>query len=243
MSRVFALFSHPDVQQAMTLVFCALIPSLMTGLSRKPGPYTNAGVAALKFILDRLSVVTHADSPGTLKAPFTGSGPSMAGADPINTSRVGGFASIPALLVLIAATLLLSLAAHADAPPPRVTQVLPMVAESDPPPSSTYGGCVGRWTCFQPSVSIAPLAVNLRTHTVEAGFQPGVGYGVTIHKGEWYSFGVDAYLALDVGAQRFSIAVMGKAVNGYLRFGWSKGFIGDSNATSPRLLFGIGTDL
>lgn len=132
-----------------------------------------------------------------------------------------------------------SLAARAD-----VVQALPEVAASDAPTPSRFGGCVGPWACFQPSVVVTPLAINLRAKKVEAGFTPGVGYGVTFHKGEWYAFGFDAYFNVSTaGGGVAAIAVMGKAANGYLRFGWSKGFIGDSDATAPRLLFGIGSDL
>ena len=152
----------------------------------------------------------------------------------------------------IVALLLLPGTARAQTAPPKATaaapvvQVLPQVAASDdpaPPAPSKFGGCVGPWTCFQPSAVVIPLSINLRTKTVEPGFQPGVGYGVTFHPGQWYSFGVDIYLNVGVAPQVAAIAVLGKAVNGYLRFGWSKGFIGDSNASSPRLLVGVGTDL
>jgi hypothetical protein len=51
----------------------SLIPSLIVGLT--PYPKAAEAVAVLKTILNFLSVLTHSDSPGTFKAPFTMSPP------------------------------------------------------------------------------------------------------------------------------------------------------------------------
>lgn len=53
--------------QTIAFVLLLVVPSLITGLSRYPKA---AGVVHwLKVALDLLSVVTHADSPGSLKVP------------------------------------------------------------------------------------------------------------------------------------------------------------------------------
>lgn len=51
------------------LVFVVLIPSLITALS--PYPKAKGVVAFLQAVLDRFSGLTHPNSPGTLKLPFT----------------------------------------------------------------------------------------------------------------------------------------------------------------------------
>lgn len=46
----------------------SLLPSLITGLSSFPK--ASGAVSVLKQVLAALSVLTHADSPGTFKAPL-----------------------------------------------------------------------------------------------------------------------------------------------------------------------------
>jgi hypothetical protein len=82
--------------------------------------------------------------------------------------------------------------------------------------------------------------VNLSTGKVEGAFAPGVGYGFTRNPGAWSSFGVDLYFVLDPGAQQLSTSLILKLVNGYLRVGLSKGFIGDK---SIRIPVGVGVPL
>lgn len=96
-------------QEVLAGLGVVLLPSLITALGRKPGPYTNAGIAALQWLLDRLSFLTHSNSPGTLKFPLTGSGPASQAADPVNTPRSAGFARVSVLALLsLASTLLLA---------------------------------------------------------------------------------------------------------------------------------------
>jgi hypothetical protein len=151
---------------------------------------------------------------------------------PAPTARRVGFIGA----ALLAFVLLMPTAARA--------QVAPVATPSTPsnatPTPSRFGGCVGPWTCFAPAVVVVPIAINLRTKVLEAGFQPGLCYGVSIHSEAWWGFGADVCGDLNVGAQTASIAVMGSFLGGWGRFGWSKGFIGDSNATAPRLLLGLG---
>lgn len=109
------------------------------------------------------------------------------------------------------------------------------------PTPSKYGGCLKSGSmCFGPSVSVSMLALNLSKATVEGAFSPGVGYGFTYKPGQWDSIGADVYFVLDPGAQQASMAIVLKLVNGFFRFGVSKGFIGD---TSWRIPVGLGVDL
>jgi hypothetical protein len=120
------------------------------------------------------------------------------------------------------------------------------VAQSDPlpePPPVTpaHSGCLKNGKlCFGPTFSLTVAAINLTTKKVEGSFAPGIGVGMTLNPGLWSSVGVDFYLNLDPGAQNASGAILVKLLNGYVRAGYSKGFIGD---TSHRLLFGTGIDL
>ena len=107
--------------------------------------------------------------------------------------------------------------------------------------ASTFGGCVpsGK-VCFGPSLAITAVAINISKGTVEGSFTPGLGYGFSAFQGQWYSFGADVYGDVNPAAQQASVALLLKLVNGYVRIGASKGFIGDH---SWRIPIGIGIDL
>lgn len=174
-------------------------------------------------------------------------------------SKARGLAILPVMVAIALASSFLSFAAHADATPSTsassasssaspapVKQALPLVAPSDPLPSqpvtaSSFGGCTvdGKW-CFGPSVAITAAAINLTKKSVEGAFAPGLGYGLQLNKGQWYSVGADFYADINPATQQVSLAVMLKLVNGYLRIGASKGFIGD---TAWRIPIGIGVDI
>jgi hypothetical protein len=120
------------------------------------------------------------------------------------------------------------------------------VAPSDPLPTPAvvapkFGGCTKTGAvCFGPSVAVSMVAINFSSKKIEGAFAPGLGYGFTWKPGAWDSFGADAFFVLDPGAQQASASVVFKLVNGYLRVGISKGFIGD---TSWRMPVGVGVDL
>lgn len=109
-------------------------------------------------------------------------------------------------------------------------------------PASPFGGCVGvrKNVCFGPSAVVGLVAINLSSKKVEGAFSPGVGYGFTVNPGKWSSFGADAFFVVDPGAQQVSGSFVLKLINGYLRVGVSKGFIGDQ---SWRIPVGLGVDL
>jgi hypothetical protein len=232
----FALAHGP----AGVTLLLVLIPSLITGLSEYPK--AASFVSFLKVLLNLLSVLSHRDSPGTFKLPFTFSqAPAVLGSNVVGLkSSAKGFATLYVLIAIaIGALVALAMPAHAADAPTGGT--LADVAPSDPPPSSMFGGCLksGK-VCFSPSVSITIAALNFSTKKIEGAFSPGVGYGFTAYPGQWYSVGADAYFTLDPGAQQASISLLGKFLNGYFRVGPSKGFIGD---TSWRLLFGSGVNV
>ena len=110
------------------------------------------------------------------------------------------------------------------------------------PAPSPFGGCVGvrKNVCFGPSAVVGLVAINLSSKKVEGAFSPGVGYGFTVNPGKWSSFGADAFFVVDPGAQQVSGSLVLKLINGYLRVGVSKGFIGD---VSWRIPVGLGVDL
>lgn len=121
-------------------------------------------------------------------------------------------------------------------------------ARAQTPPATNapvIGGCFanGKW-CVGPTVSLTVPAINLTTKHVEAGFNPGVGLGVTYMKGTWSSVGLGVYFNLIPGSQGIPDnaggAVIASFLNGWGRVGVSKGFLGD---TSTRLVFGTGIDL
>lgn len=108
-----------------------------------------------------------------------------------------------------------------------------------PVTASTFGGC--NWSgriCFQPSLIITPLAINLSKNLIEGSFKPGIGYGFTWQPGQWYSLGADIYGNVDPAAQIASLSIMAKLVNGYLRIGVSKDFIGSHDWRIP-IAFGV----
>lgn len=107
-----------------------------------------------------------------------------------------------------------------------------------PVTASSFGGCPSQWVCLGPSVAITAVAINLSTKKVEGAFSPGLGYGFTAHGGQWYAFGADIYGTVDPAAQQVSLTLMGKFLNGYLRVGVSKGFIGDQSWRIP-IAFGV----
>lgn len=93
--------AHQSVLVPLALL---LLPSLITGLSTHPEPWTAPLVAALQFIFDRLSLVTHANSPGTFKLPLTGSQPEA-------SSPQRGYLSLrSAAVLLVACSLILGVA-------------------------------------------------------------------------------------------------------------------------------------
>jgi hypothetical protein len=57
------------------LLVGVLIPSIITGLSKFPGPTTNKIIAILQMVIDILGVTTHENSPNTFKFPLTRSKP------------------------------------------------------------------------------------------------------------------------------------------------------------------------
>lgn len=132
-----------------------------------------------------------------------------------------------------------------DATPAKpVTGTLADVLPSDdpaPPTKPQIGGCFASGKhCIGPAIALSLGAINLSKKQVEGAFSPGVGLQLTLNSGQWYSVGIGAYFNLDAGAQNASAASMVSLLNGYLKVGYSKGFIGD---TSARLLFGTGIDL
>lgn len=135
-----------------------------------------------------------------------------------------------AVLVLVG---LLSAGARAQTAVPGPTAA--------PVTASTFGGCVpsGK-VCFGPSLAITAVAINVSKGIVEGSFTPGLGYGFSAFQGKWYSFGADVYGDVDPAHQQASVALLLKLVNGYVRIGASKGFIGDH---SWRIPIGIGIDL
>jgi hypothetical protein len=86
----------------------------------------------------------------------------------------------------------------------------PSIARAeDPAPSPKFGGCVGP-TCFGPSVSVSLVAMSLKTGDVTSTFDPGIGYGVTLHTDKWYKFGASASIAFPQfdGARRVQPAIV-----------------------------------
>ena len=61
--------------------------------------------------------------------------------------------------------------------------------------------------------------------------------GATVLRGIM-GFGADIYGTVDPAAQQVSLTLMGKFLNGYLRVGVSKGFIGDQSWRIP-IAFGV----
>lgn len=109
----------------------------------------------------------------------------------------------------------------------------------DVAPVSKFGGCFKSGKiCLGPSGTLTVTAINFTKSTIEPAFTPGLGYGVTFNAGAWYMFGADLYGAIDPIHQIASATLMFKAAN-YLRFGISKGFIGDHDW---RLPIGFGTE-
>jgi hypothetical protein len=152
--------------------------------------------------------------------------------------------------LFIAALLSLSLPALAEDKAPPNPSALADAIKQDPtavqpdvlPAKQAFGGCVGasKNICFAPSVSLTLAAINLQTKKIEGAFSPGVGYGFLVDPGKWSSFGASFHFVLDPGAQQASAALMLSLINGYIRAGIDKGFIGD---TSWRLMFGTGVPL
>lgn len=76
-----------------------------------------------------------------------------------------------------------------------------------------FGGCsaLGR-VCAGPSASLTIASYNLATGKFSGGVTPGIGYGVTMSKGKWYSTGVDVYAAFRLGqgqANQAAFSLMG----------------------------------
>jgi hypothetical protein len=63
-----------------------------------------------------------------------------------------------------------------------------------------FGGCfAGGKVCAGPSAAITVASFNLATSQFSGGVSPGIGYGVTYGKAEWYAVGVDLYASLRLG--------------------------------------------
>lgn len=200
---------------------------------------SKVGLMAIGFVLC-LATAAHAQDahvPGT---------PTPAAADPIATyaPTAGGAVFTVGGTLLAQADTTPAPTAPVAAPAPAPTSTpAPVAAPSDPTP--VIGGCFanGKW-CVGPTVALTLTAINLTTQHVEAGFNPGVGVGLTYQKGTWNSIGLGAFFNLTPGASGVPDNASGAAIlsflNGYGRVGLSKGFIGDK---STRLLVGTGLDL
>lgn len=154
-------------------------------------------------------------------------------------------ASFPAVLIDVPAFKAATPGAAAGAAaietgtPPLTDDPPPVVVPAPLPAGPVIGGCFGalkQW-CVAPAAAVSVIAINLSKGIIEGGFSPGAGLGLTYNTGQWYSVGLNLLLNMDVGAQNFNGAAMGSFLNGWLRVGYSKGFIGDR---SGRMLFGIG---
>lgn len=204
-----------------------VLPTVITGLSSFP---SEAGVVSfLKSALSLLSIVTHSDSAGTFKLPLTFPAPPPTGRT-IDLDGPKGFVRLPVLLGLVLAALVIAGSpAFAQSAPP------------EPLPQRLVGGCNAKGSiCFGPSIAVTMSAYDLTHKQVVAGFNPGVGYGVTFNQGKWDSFGVDFYVSLQSGTDSaVTMAALVKVANGYIRGGWARQIIAGRGAT----LFPIGLGL
>lgn len=219
----------PEIAGFLVLV----LPTVITGLSK----YPRAGdglIGLLKVALSLASVVVHADSPGTFKAPlvlperplppplfptYSSSGP------PRGFARIGLLAALGAT-----AAILCSAPAFAEDPP-------------GPAPQRLVGGCNAKGTiCFGPSIAIAMTAYDLTHKRVIGSLAPGLGYGVTFNQGKWDAFGFDFYLSMTTGPQEgITFAGLFKFANGYVRVGIARQILTDG-PTSTFIPAGIGVD-
>jgi hypothetical protein len=153
------------------------------------------------------------------------------------------------LFAALAAAVMLSSPAFAQASPAGGTlaDVAPSSLPPAPAPTRTFGGCNKLGTfCAQPSGLITLTGYNITTKEVMATFQPGFGYGFTIHPEDWYAFGLDAFVALqpktDAGPQRVSLSLVAKFAN-YLRVGIGRERVGDRSSWVIPIGFGIDVSL
>jgi hypothetical protein len=84
-------------QAAIVAAVLVVTPSIITGLT--PYPKASGVVSGLRLFLNVFSVLTHSDSPGTLKAPLTVSSPPVGLAIGYGSSR--GFIRWPALALAV----------------------------------------------------------------------------------------------------------------------------------------------
>jgi hypothetical protein len=112
----------------------------------------------------------------------------------------------------------------------------------DAAPTRRFGGCFKEGkVCLGPTLALSVSAINLTEQKVEPAFSPGLGAGVTFFQDQWYSFGMDGYLSLDAGPDQVAnVSGMVKFLNGYVRVGLSRSFIGEHVTRIP---IGIGVDL
>lgn len=119
-----ALYAFVLAHQAAIISAVLLAtPSIITGLSQYPK--ASGFVSGLRLFLNIFSVLTHSDSPGTLKAPLTVSSPPVVAGSSLRTT---GFARLPLLLAMVLVSLIATAAHAQDAHVPGT----PTPAASDP---------------------------------------------------------------------------------------------------------------
>jgi hypothetical protein len=137
----------------------------------------------------------------------------------------------------------------------------PTAANSDPgtiiadavansyPDAQRFGGCFrGGSICLGPSVSLSLVAYDLGREQFVAGFDPGVGYGVTVWRNRWHSLGLAANAALSVREGEVDAATLSAVVSfaEYLRMGYGYEIVGArdgvGSSRSQYLLLGVGAD-
>lgn len=220
-AKAIGIFLRDHVWKSYKSTLLGLVVSAATDLllqlqhSQDPKWHLVAALILAPFLAWKDKAV----ADGTVKLPGAGT-PGGSGAGP----GAGG----AAVLVLLSS---LALGTGALAEDKSVV--------ATPPPSRIYGGCfAGGKVCVAPSASLTMVAINLSTKVVEGAFSPGIGVGFTAYPDQWFAFGADGFLSLDPGANKATVAFMGKFLSGYLRVGVSKGLIGDSSWRIP-VAFGV----
>jgi hypothetical protein len=156
---------------------------------------------------------------------------------------------------------LLLLLALFGAVPAFAQDVDPTAANSDPgtiiadavanaaDDAQRFGGCFrGGSICLGPSVSLSLVAYDLGREQFVAGFDPGVGYGVTVWQNRWHRVGLIGTAALSVREGEVDAATLSAVVSfaEYLRFGYGYEIVGArdgaGSSRSRYLLLGVGAD-